>query len=145
MWTTRLADAGRDGHNVILSRDDETFAIIPLDEWWIMSATQFLADKALEDNGLDFKASEIYGPRRVEAPIWTTDLVPAGDAHSVHLLRDGATVAVFSLDEFSELSATNYAVEDALQVADGLTEYGSNIEEVKAALKDEEGFEEEEK
>ena len=145
MWTTRLADAGRDGHNVILSRDNETFAIIPLDEWWIFSATQFLADKALKDCGLDFKANEIYGPSRVEAPVWTTSLVLAGDAHNVQLLRDGATVAVFGLDEFSELSATSYAVEDAVQVADGLTEYGSNMEEVKAALKDEEGFEEEEK
>jgi hypothetical protein len=145
MWTTRLADAGRDGHNVILSRDDETFAVIPLGEWWLMSATQFLADKALEDDGLDFKASEIYSPNPVVVPVWTTNLVPAEDAHNVHLLRDGATVAVFSLDEFSELSATDYAVEDAVRVAHGLTEYGSNIEEVKEALKHEEGFEEEEK
>ena len=88
MWSTRLSQAASPpgAHNVILSRDDLTF-VISLDEWWIMSATQYLADKALKENDLNFKMSEIYGPNRIERPFWTTELVPAGDGHEVHLLR----------------------------------------------------------
>ena len=124
--------------SVILSRDDLVF-VISLDEWWIMSATQYLADKALKENDLDFKISELYGPPRSKQPLWTTDMVATGDIHDVRLLRDGAAVAVFRLDEFARLPATEYVVEDAVEVAEGFAQYGSNIEEVKEHFEDEFG------
>src|SRR5204863_4263311 len=105
MWKTLLTQQTTPprGHDVILSRDHVTF-VISLDDWWIMSATQHLADKALKKNNLDFKMSELYGPPHSKPPVWTTDLVATGDGHDVNLLRDGAIVVVFSLQEFAELS-----------------------------------------
>lgn len=141
MWTTRWAD-GTAPYTVTLFRNGVVFAAIPLDEWWVMSATRYLADSALRENHLDFKASDIYGPDRNDVPIWTTNLVPTGDGYEVHLMRDGVAVTVISLEDWAKLSATEYAVEDAIEVAGGLCEYGNNIEEVKQALEqlDEEGF-----
>lgn len=81
------------GSDVILSRDDETFAVISVDDWWVMSATRYLADEALREEGLNFKASEIYGPERTDVPTWTTNMVANGDTHDVHLLRDGVAVS----------------------------------------------------
>src|SRR5262245_26341599 len=102
MWTTRLTQAAspRGGHNVILSRGGLTF-VISLDEWWIMSATEHLANKALKEAGLNFKISELYSSGRIENPLWTTDLVPTGETYDVRLLREGIAIAVFSLDEFA--------------------------------------------
>ena len=143
MWTTRsIHVAGSREHNVILSRDDLTF-VISLDEWWIMSATQHLADKALKEADLNFKISELYGRSRIKNPLWTTDLVPIGEGYDVHLLRSGTVVAVLSLDEFAMLPATKFVVRDAIEVAEGLTQYGDSIEEVKAHFNDEFGDDEE--
>jgi len=133
MWTTRLTNAATStsgAHNVVLSRDDLTF-VVSLDDWWIMSASQYLADKALKENNLNFKSIDLYGPRAPRRPTWTTDLIETDKGHKVHLLRDGATVATFSLDEFAALSATEFVVEDAVDVAGGLSQYGENIEEVR--------------
>jgi hypothetical protein len=143
MWTTRLtqATAGK-AYNVILARDDLTF-LIGLDDWWTMSATEYLANKALEENNLNFKISELYGAPRSRQPIWTTDLVANGDSYDVHLLGNGAPVAVFTLDEFAKLSATSFAVEDAVEVAGGLAPYGRNIKEVDEHFEDEFGDHEE--
>ena len=140
MWS-----ASWPGSDVILRRDDETFALISVDDWWVMSATRYLADEALREEGLDFKLSEIYGPETTDVPVWTTNMVANGDTHDVHLLRHGVTLAVMSLDEYAGLSITEYIVDDAVQVAGGLSEYGSNIEEVDEALKHEEGIEAEER
>ena len=143
MWTTRLTQvAASEAHNVILSRDDLTF-VISLDDWWIMSATQHLANKALNEADLNFKISELYGRPRIKNPLWTTELVPTGERYDVHLLRSGTVVAVFSLDEFAKLPATKFVVRDAVEVAEGLTQYGDNIEEVKEHFKDEFGDDEE--
>jgi hypothetical protein len=139
MWTTRLTQAAtstKGAHNVILSRDDLTF-VISLDDWWIMSATQHLADKALRENGLDFRISELYGAPFSKHPSWTTELIVRGHSGDVCLLRDGAVVAVFGLDEFAKLRATEFVVEDAVEVAHGLAQYGNNIEEVKELINDE--------
>jgi hypothetical protein len=146
MWTTRLTQAATStsgAHNVVLSRDDLTF-VVSLDDWWIMSATQYLADKALKENDLNFKAIDLYGPPPTRRPIWTTDLVATDEGHKVHLLRKGATVATFSLSEFAVLSATEFVVEDVLEVAGGFTQYGDNIEEVKQHFEDEFGEREDE-
>jgi hypothetical protein len=130
MWTARLtqASAGKT-LNVVLAHDDVTY-FISLDDWWVMSATQYLADKALKESNLDFKMSELYGPPRSRQPVWTTDLVSNGDSYDVHLIGNGSRVAVFSLDEFAKLSATEFAVEDAVEVAGGLAPYGRNAQEV---------------
>ena len=60
MWTARLtqASAGKT-LNVVLAHDDVTY-FISLDDWWVMSATQYLADKALKESNLDFKMSELW-------------------------------------------------------------------------------------
>jgi hypothetical protein len=138
MWKTRLTQGKETGYvlSVILSRDDTTF-VISVSDWWTLSATRHLADKALEEIKLDFKASELdlrmrgyYGPPSRTPPVWTTDLVTRGDGHDVHLQRDGAAVAVFSLEEFASLSATKFVVEDAVETAEGFAVYGRNIKEV---------------
>lgn len=134
MWKTRFVqDKGQ--HDVILSRDDLTF-LIGVSDWWILSATRHLADKALKEKNLDFKASELdfqmrtfYGPPGRKPPAWTTNLVASADSYDVHLLRDGAPVAVLSLEEFAALSANEFIVEDAIEVAEGLAAYGHNIKE----------------
>jgi hypothetical protein len=143
MWTTRLTQAATPpgAHDVILSRDDLTF-VISLDEWWIMSASQHLANEALKEADLNFKINELYGPPRIENPQWTTDLVPNGETYEVTLLRDGMVIATFSLDEFAALSATEFVVEDAIEVAEGLAQYGDNIEEVREHFSDEFGDDE---
>jgi hypothetical protein len=137
MWTTRLtqADAGK-AYNVVLAREDVTF-LISLNDWWIMSATEYLADKALKENDLDFRMRELYGASRTQQPQWTTDLVPNGVSYDVHLLGNGNRVAVLSLDEFALLSATKFAVEDALEVAGGLAPYGRNAQEVDEHFEEE--------
>ena len=48
-----------------------------------------------------------------------------------------------TLDDWSNLSATEFAVEDSVEVAEGLAQYGGNIDEVKESLEDEERFEDE--
>jgi hypothetical protein len=111
--------------------------LISLNDWWIMSATQYLADKALKENDLDFKMSELYGAPPSRQPAWTTDLVTNGVSYDVHLLGNGTRVAVFSLDEFAKLSATKFAVEDSLEVAGGLAPYGRNAQEVDEHFEDE--------
>ena len=108
-----------------------------------MSANQYLADEALKENDLNFKASEVYGPSRIENPLWTTELVSAGDSYGVRLLRGGDAVVAMGLTEWASLSMTEYVVEDSVEVAEGLSQYGDNIEEVKEAIKQEEGFEDE--
>jgi hypothetical protein len=145
MWTTRLDQAATPpgALDVILSRDGSTFAVISLDEWWIMSASQFLANRALEANDLNFKADEVRGPSRIQHPVWTTELIQSGHEPQVHLLRDGAVVASMRLDEWAALSATEFVVEDTVEVAQGLAQYGDNIDEVNQSLKDEESFEDE--
>jgi hypothetical protein len=65
-------------------------------------------------------------------------VVPKTENYDVHLHHNGELVAVLGLDEWEQLSATQWALEDALEVAEGLLEYGSNIEEVDEALKREE-------
>jgi hypothetical protein len=148
MWATKISvyPSASGARDVILIRSDgPVFAVISLDDWWVMSATRYLANEALRDAGLNFKANELYAPERTDTPFWTTNLVPSGDSYEVHLLRAGVATEVLSLNEWAELSATTWAVDDAVEVAYGLSEYGSNIEEVKEALKHEEGFEEEEK
>ena len=104
MWKTRLVQQTTPprGNDVHLSRDEVTF-VINLDDWWVMSATRHLADKALKENNLDFRMSELYGPPKRTPPVWTTDLVATVDGYDVNLLRDGAIVVVFSLQEFAEL------------------------------------------
>jgi hypothetical protein len=150
MWKTHFVqDKGE--HDVVLCRDDKTFVIGVID-WWSLSATRYLADKALKENDLDFKASELhfvmrtlYGPPRRKPPVWTTNLVANGDSHDVHLLRDGAAVAIFSLEEFAGLSANKFAVEDAVEVAGGLAVHGRNMKEADKYLAAEFGdYEEEE-
>lgn len=141
MWTTRLTQAAPStpgARNVVLSRDDLTF-VISLDDWWLMSAIQHLADKALKENDLNFKMRELYGPPRTEHPLWTTEMVQTSDGHDVHLLHSGSTVATFSLAEFAGLSATEFVVEDAVEVAEGLAQYGDNIEEVQEHINEEFG------
>ena len=149
MWQTKIAVApsASGSFDVVLIRQDGAIpAVISLDDWWAMSATRHLVDQALREDGFNFKVSELYGRERTDTPLWTTNLVPAGDSYEVHLLRAGHDYDyVISLSEWAELSATKWAVEHALEAADSLSEYGDNIEEVKAALKDEEGFEDEEK
>jgi hypothetical protein len=58
-------------------------------------------------------------------------------------LRSGTVVAVFSLDEFANLPATKFVVRDAVEVAEGLTQYGDNIGQVKEHFNDESGDDEE--
>lgn len=67
---------------------------------------------------------------------------PDDGSHSVQLLRAGAIVATFSLDEFATLSATEYVVEDAIEVAEGLSQYGDNIEEALENVEEEYGDQE---
>lgn len=143
MWTTEttIQPEPARGWDVHLLRNGEPFAVISLDDWWDMSATTCLVDEALRQEELDFKMSELYGPKRTDVPMWTTNLVGAGESCDVHLLRDGRAVATMSLEEWLDLSATRWAIEDAVEVAEGLFQYGSNIEEVKEALRYEEGFE----
>jgi hypothetical protein len=104
-----------------------------------MSACQYLANKALKEKNLNFKASELYGPREARCPIWTTNLIAADNPQEVELLRKGETVATFSLNAFATLSATKFVVEDAVEVAEGLAQYGGNIEEVKERFASEDG------
>ncbi len=144
MWTTRLtraATATPGARNVVLSRDDLTF-VISLGDWWLMSAAQRLANQALRENDLDFKVSELYGPRSDRRPTWTTDLIATNDGHDVRLLRHGIAVATFNLHEFAALSATEFVVTDAVEVAQGLSQYGNSIEEVDQHFEDEFGEDE---
>lgn len=144
MWETRLTQMTDPpgGHDVILSKDDLTY-VISLDDWWRMSATQHLADKALKDNDLDFRMSEIYGPPGTDQPLWTTELVPTDNGYDVRLIRGGEAVAHMSLDEWAGLSATEFAMEDSVEVAQGLAAYGRNIDEVNEHI-EEEGADEDE-
>jgi hypothetical protein len=138
MWTTRLKySKSTGGDDVILSGGDQTF-VVPLDDWWSMSATQHLANKALKDNDLDFRIGELYGPPRTDCPLWTTELVSVGDSHDVRLFRSGEAVVVMSLEEWAKLSATEFAMEDSVEVAQGLLTYGNNIKEVIEFFEDDE-------
>jgi hypothetical protein len=139
VWTTKVEHAERGGFNIPLYRDDVLFAVIPFDEWWVMSATELIANRALQAEGLNFKAHEVKGELPEIDATWTTALVPADGSYAVHLLRSGEVAAVISLEEWARLPATEWVVEDTLDSANGLLEYGDNIEEVNQALKDEFG------
>jgi hypothetical protein len=136
MWTTKVEMREGGGTNIPLYRDDELFAVIPLDEWWVMSATDLIADRAIQAEGLNFKAADVKGERPEIDVEWTTSLVPAGDSYDVHLLRKGQPAAVMSLEEWAKLPATEWVVEDTLEAAENLAQYGDNIEEVEQYLRD---------
>jgi hypothetical protein len=136
MWTTKVEQRKSGGYDIPLYRDDVLFAVIPLDEWWVMSATDFVADRALKAEGLNFKAADVKGERPKIKAMWTTALIPAGDSYDVHLLCKGEPAAVFSLNEWARLPATEWVVEDTLEAADDLAQYGDNIEEVDQYLRD---------
>ena len=134
MWSTTRKWNDTDSEEVTLLRDDLVVAVVSMEDWWIMSATRHLADKALEENDLDFRASEVFGPESPRVPEWTADLTPSGNSHDVHLLHNGAVIAVLGLDEWAELPVNKYIVTDHLEAAWALSDYGSNIEEVREAI-----------
>ena len=136
MWTTKLEQRPGGGHNVRLSRDGVLIATISLNEWWVMSATDFLANAALQNEGLNFRARDTTANGPIGPLSWTTSLVPLGDACDVHLLRDGKLVAVFGLQEWADLPATEFIVQDIVEQTYGLSQYGSNIEEYLAAIEE---------
>jgi hypothetical protein len=143
MWATDTVAPEPSRWQVRLLRDANLVAVVSLDDWWVSSATRHIIDEAFQLEGIDFKANEIYGPDETTARLWTTNLVPTSEGFDVHLLRDGATAAIISLGDWAQLSATTWAMENAREAVEGLLELGNNIEEVKEALKDEEGFEDE--
>jgi hypothetical protein len=140
MWKTLLKDRDKPGgeRDVILSRDGSPLAVIDLDEWWIMSANLYLANRALKANNLNFKAHEVQPPSQVENPEWTTSLVRNRDEQQVELLRGGAVIASMALNDWATLSATKYFVDYVVETAEGLAEYGHNIDEVDEAAAREE-------
>lgn len=135
MWTTELEQRPEGGFNVRLYRDGASFATISADEWWMMSANVLLADMALRDEGLNFRAADVYDNSSTSTPTWTTDLVPSGDTFDVQLLCNDERVAVINLKDWAELPATEWIVQDTVEVALGLEQYGSDIDEVEENLK----------
>jgi hypothetical protein len=141
VWKTMLKQSNRpDGRSdVILSSGDGSIAaVISLDEWWIMSANQDLANQALQAADLNFKAHEVRPLSRVQNPAWTTGIVQEADKEHVNLFRDGSIIASMPLNDWASLSATRLVIDNVIEAAESLAQYGDNIDEVEEYARHEE-------